>query len=499
LETLEKWQDLKFGVIIHWGLYAHLDCEESWGLSADNIYKWKQPLDTISYKSYKEYYWSAKDIWNPKDFNPRQWADVAKAAGMKYLIFTTKHHDGFCMFDTKQTDYSIMNGAFGSNPKANVTKEIFNAFRDNDFLIGAYFSKPDWHSQYYWWDEFFTTDRNVNYDIQLYPERWDEFKHYTFNQVKELMIGDYGKIDIIWLDGAWVCSPQQDVNIPHIAEMARSYNPYLLIVDRYGEAGYENYDTYEQQTPNKQLLTPWENCITLGNAWGYQSRDDLKSATKVIHTLIEIVAKGGNYVLGVGPDANGVLPVGVIERLAQTGEWLNNNGDAIYCTRPTPFYHDSTSNTWFTQSKDGQKIYAIVCFPENSPLPAKVVWKCNEPESGSVVKCLQTNTDVEWKKTGSGTEVTLPVGLPSNLPAIAFETLKSERSAMLPVNTIKIWSADGTIMVYNNSTHTYIRIFNLTGRLLLQQETTSGIIRIPFPKGTYIVEFGDIVQKVIVH
>jgi alpha-L-fucosidase len=127
-------------------------------------------------------------------FNPEQWAKVTKDAGMKYMIFTTKHHDGFCMFDTKYTDFSIAHYAFKDNPRRDVAKYVFDAFRKQGFMIGAYFSKPDWHSQYYWWDVFPTVNRNVNYDIKKYPQHWDMFKSYVYGQIQELMTG-YGSID----------------------------------------------------------------------------------------------------------------------------------------------------------------------------------------------------------------------------------------------------------------------------------------------------------------
>ena len=125
---------------------------------------------------------------------------------MKYVVFTTKHHDGFSMFDTRLTDYRITGDKtpFHTNPKANVAREIFNAFRAEGLWAGAYFSKPDWHSEYYWWPNFATPDRNVNYDISKYPDRWESFIQFTQGQIMELLGGDYGKIDILWLDGGQV-------------------------------------------------------------------------------------------------------------------------------------------------------------------------------------------------------------------------------------------------------------------------------------------------------
>jgi alpha-L-fucosidase len=496
LKTLDEWQDLKFGIIIHWGLYSHLDCVESWNLCPAD-FSWITRPDTMTYEEYCQWYWSAIDSLNPQNFNPQQWAAAAKAAGMKYLVFTTKHHDGFCLFDTKQTDFSIMHGAFKDNPRANVTREVFTAFREQDFMIGAYFSKPDWHSQDYWWDAFPAVDHVISYNPLQYPEKWTNFKNFTYNQLEELMNGDYGKLDILWLDGNWVKPSHtfQDIDMPLIAAMARSYNPGVLIVDRASVPEYENYETPEQEIPDIQLSTPWETCMTLGGAWGYRSIDYLKSSAKVIHTLIEIVAKGGSLNLGVGPKPDGTLPELVIERLAQIGEWLNKNGNAIYATRPTPVYKDAHTNTWFTQSKDGQKIYAIVCLPENSTLPAKVSWTGNYPLSGQPIKCLQTNSVVQWQTTTGGLEVTLPAGLPANLPAIAFE-LRNPNLQIDYIGDAKIWAADGNVYVENRYPK-IIRIYTLNGRLLHQEKSINSITSIPLPKGAYVVQSGDVTQKVV--
>jgi alpha-L-fucosidase len=496
LETLDDWQDRKFGLFIHWGIYTELDCVESWYLCNE---PWVERPYDMSYDEFKQWYWSGMDSFNPSQFNPEQWAEVAKNAGMKYLVFTTKHHDGFCMFDTKQTDFSIMHGAFAANPRANATKEVFNAFREQDFMIGAYFSKPDWHCPYYWWDAFPTPDRYSNYDISLYPERWTMFKDYTYNQIEELMGGEYGKIDILWLDGGWVAPPQQDINMPRIGNMARSYNPGVIMVDRYGVAEYYNYETPEQSIPSKQILTPWESCITLGDAWNYRSNDKYKSATKVIHTLVEIVAKGGCYNLGASPDARGLMPDSVIVRLNKVGEWLAGNGEAIYGTRPTAVYKDPLRNVWFTQSKDTKKIYATVCFTENTKLPTTVTWEGNEPAAGTLVRCLQTDSSVEWEKTAYGVVVKLPQDLPDSMPALAFE-FENPALAIDNISETKIWSNDGQVIVQSGNAMQYntIRIYTPAGLLLRQETAYPGLTRIPLRHGSYIVEFRGMVKKVIV-
>ena len=196
LQKLEEWQDLKFGLLMHWGPYSQWGIVESWSICAEDV-DWCRRKNP-DYTEYKKQYEALKLSFNPVGFNPERWAAAARDAGMKYVIFTTKHHDGFSMFDTKLTDYRITDPEcpFSVNPRANVTKEIFTAFREQGFWTGAYFSKPDWHSEYYWWPNFATPDRNVNYNIKNYPERWEKFVQFTHGQIMELVGGDYGKVDI---------------------------------------------------------------------------------------------------------------------------------------------------------------------------------------------------------------------------------------------------------------------------------------------------------------
>jgi alpha-L-fucosidase len=431
LEKLDKWRDLKFGLIIHWGLYSELGIVESWSICGEEE-DWIKRDSTITYEEYKRNYWATIDKFNPSNFNPESWAEAGKNAGMKYLVFTTKHHDGFCMFDTKQTDFSIMHGAFKGHPGNNVAKEIFNAFRNKDFMIGAYFSKPDWHSQYYWWDKYPTPNRNHNYNINHNTWRWNQFKTFTYNQIKEIVNGDYGKIDILWLDGGWVAKHREgykpanpraykgepDIDMPKIASMARSYYPDMLIVDRMIAGPYENYQTPEQGIPGEQLQNPWESCITLGHDWGFVPSDEYKSSAKVIHLLAEIAAKGGSLLLGIGPKPDGTLPGEVVETLNKIGEWTSKNGEAIYNTRNAKYYHDG--NTWFTQSKDGKTIYAIVCLKDGEALPKQITWKENMPAKNAGIKLLYNGKNLKWKKTANGITFNLPGGLPKDMPALAF-------------------------------------------------------------------------------
>lgn len=433
LEKLDQWQDQKFGIIIHWGLYAVPGTIESWELCSED---WINRPDSLSYCEYKEWYWGLKDDFNPVSFNPDQWAKAAKDAGMRYLVFTTKHHDGFAMFDTQQSDFNIATGPFASHPKADVARHVFGAFRNEGFMIGAYFSKPDWHSEYYWWPKYATPDRNNNYDIRKYPDRWNHFKQFTFNQIRELM-HDYGQIDILWLDGGWVRPLEtvndevrswganipewsQDIDMPAISKMARKAQPGVLFVDRTVHGPYENYQTPERNIPEKRLDYPWESCIPLANNWGYVPGDVLKSSTTMVHQLIEIVAKGGSLLLGIGPKPDGTIDEAALQKMQEIGSWMTENGEAIYSTRAMTHYQDG--ETFFTQNKDGT-VNAIVRIPEGETMPKEVAWRGNLPAKGATMRLLSDNSTVKWKIKNEKVTVYLPESINKEkpgYPALAF-------------------------------------------------------------------------------
>ena len=414
VEKLKEWQDLKFGVLFHWGIYAVPGIVESWSICDEG---WITRDTTMTYQQYKDWYWGMTDKLNPTDFNPEQWADVMQQAGMKYMIFTTKHHDGFCMYDSKYTDFTITRHAFRDHPKRDVLKYVLDAFRNKQFMIGTYFSKPDWHCQDYWWDVFPTKrGRNVNYDIKQWPWRWERFKQFTYNQMEEIL-SRYGQVDILWLDGGWVCKENnQDIDMPRIAQMARSHQPGLIMVDRTIRGPYENYQTPEKTIPETQLNFPWESCIPLSDDWGWVPRPRWKSPEKVISTLVEIVAKGGNLVLGVGPTPKGLIQPEAVTRLNAIGQWLKQNGKAIYNTVTTPIYNDG--QVWFTADKDGKTRYAIYLLDEGKHLPRIISWNQNVPKGN--VRLLSTGKKLKTKTVNGRTEVMLPRGLKQQSVALEF-------------------------------------------------------------------------------
>lgn len=430
---LEEWRDLKFGMLIHWGVYSVPGIIESWSLCDED---WIRRDSTTNYADYKKWYWGLKDQFNPTKFDPDSWAKAAKDAGMKYVIFTTKHHDGFNMFDTKYTDYKITNGPFANNPKSNVAYYVFDAFRKKDFMVGAYYSKPDWHSQYFWWDLHATPNRNVNYNILKNPWRWNQFKQFTFNQINELT-SDYGKVDMLWLDGGWVRPREtvneevlswgapipdfsQEINMPKIAEMARKNQPGILIVDRTVHGPYENYRTPEQSIPKEMSETPWESCITLGNAWGYVKNDKFKSPSKVIKILIEVVAKGGSLALGVGPTPEGLFLDEQVRILNEIGKWLKINGEAIYGTRTTKHFQEG--NMFFTKGKTAT--YMLMPIEEGGKPNPTIVWSGNLPSKNSKITILSEEKPIKWMKDGNKVIIHLPkemVEKYKDYPAMVFK------------------------------------------------------------------------------
>ncbi len=418
LKKLDAWRDLKFGVIFHWGIYAVPGVVESWSLvSEDESWEYAPRQErNLSYEEYKQWYWGLNKVFNPTNFNPEKWADIMENAGMKYLVFTTKHHDGFCMFDSKYTDYSIAKGPFANNPRRNVAKEVFNAFREKDFMIGAYFSKPDWHCPYYWNPMLATADRMPNYNREKHQDWWKKYVEFTQNQLNELTT-DYGNIDILWLDGGQIDGGE--VGLDEVLVGARKRNPGLISVDRARGNHNENYQTPEGLVPPEQRNIPWETCMPL-DGWGWKYNPQYKSTSRIITLLIEVVAKGGNLLLGIGPDPMGEIDDQAQERLSQVGAWMQKNGKAIYNTVTAEHYNDG--QVWFNADKDGKTLYALYALNEGEQLPATIEWTKNIPTGKMTL--LANGKQVKYEVKGDKVIVTLPKNLKAESLAFSFTQKK---------------------------------------------------------------------------
>ena len=407
LEKLDRWQDLKFGVLMHWGLYSVPGIVESWNLCNED---WIVRPEGSTYEGYKQWYWGLAKEFNPVDFNPAQWADVFARAGMKYMIFTTKHHDGFCMYDSALTDFSIAHGPYGKS----VAEDVFKAFRQKGFMTGAYFSKPDWHHHGFWNPYYATPNRHPNYKKEMHPDWWQSYLDYTKGQMREITDGRFGPLDILWLDGGWITG--DEVGLNEVLPEARRVSPGLICVDRTIEGPNENYETPEQNVPKDQIDHPWESCITLGNDWGWTPDPHYKSSRRIIGTLAEITAKGGCLVLGVGPTPQGLIEAPAVAILEEIGDWLGRCGDAIYSTRITRVYNDG--ELWFTASKDGKTMYAVYALKDGEALPSSLSWSGNLP--AGKVTVLNTGKKVRAAVKDGRVTVKLPRGMKAEPVALRF-------------------------------------------------------------------------------
>lgn len=323
-------RNLRFGMFIHWGLYA---------VAAKG--EWIKSLQKISDEDYDKYF----GMFDPVDFDAHNWAKCAKEAGMKYAVLTAKHHDGFCLFDSKFTDYKITN----TKLKKDVVKEFLNAFRVQGLKVGLYYSLLDWRHEHYpaYKDPFHPMRDNPKYDT---PRDFSKYLDYMHAQVKEL-VSNYGKIDLMWLDFSYGKYRGEYWRASELVKMIYSYQPEILINSRLDASG-ENLGGIMGQNPQvfsgdfacpEQLMppqalkneagehVPWEICVSMNESWGYNAADkNYKSADLLIKKLTEAVSKGGNMILNVGPDARGNISQECVEILRKIGAWLKIYGDSIY-------------------------------------------------------------------------------------------------------------------------------------------------------------------------
>lgn len=309
-EVVEAWQDMRFGMFNCWGPVSLTGLEIGWSRGAPRggefrVREGQGPTPVDVYDNlYKQ--------WKPDKFDARQWVAVAKQAGMKYMIFLVKHHDGFCLYDTRLTDYRSTGPE--SAWKVDVMKHVADACREADLKLIIYYSQPDWHHPDY---------RTKNH------ARYIEYLH---GQVRELLT-NYGRIDGFWFD---LGGKPEDWDSEKLFKMMRTLQPWLIINNRCGLPG--DYDTPEQRLGSFQLDRPWETCMTLGTQWSWKPEDKIKSLKECIDVLVTCAGRNGNLALNTGPMPDGQIEPRQAERFQEIGRWLGQYGESIYETRGGPFW-----------------------------------------------------------------------------------------------------------------------------------------------------------------
>jgi alpha-L-fucosidase len=327
----EEWfADMGFGMFIHWSMDSQVGAVISHSMAG------------ASEDYLQRYIYDLPKTFNPRKFYPDDWATLAKLAGMKYVVFTSKHHSGFCMWDTKTTGFNIMNTPF----RRDILKEIIEAFRKQGLAIGIYYSPEDFH---------FFHENNIPVgrlqDPRHYPVNNSELMAYDKAQIKELLTG-YGKIDLFFFDG-----PAEELK-----EYAWQLQPDIVVTRG-------QMETPEQEIPDKPVTGPWESCFTMGTDWQYKpTNDPQKSGTEIINMLIETRAKGGNLLLNVGPKPDGELQIEQEALLREVALWNLVNQEAIHDIRPWEITREG--EIWFTKGSDHNTVYAFI--------PAGNEWKYGE-------------------------------------------------------------------------------------------------------------------------
>ena len=354
-KRMEWFNTARFGMFIHWGIYAIPSRGE-----------WHRGTAKVKTDDYMKYF----NEFDPVEYDPASWAKTAKEAGMKYAVFTAKHHDGFCMFDSKLTDFKATNTPAGRD----LLKEYIDAFRAEGLRVGIYYSVIDWNHPHYPHYEDSLHPRRGDEDYRDYKYDFDKYIEYMHGQVKEIC-SNYGTIDILWFDFSYGDMQGEAWKATELIKMVRELQPDVIIDNRLegtsesslltGEPNYYSGDfiSPEQLLPPVGFFDkngnnlPWEACITMNDNWGYCSRDkNYKSAELMIKKLVECVSKGGNMLLNVGPDAKGNIPDESLRRLADIGKWMCKNSACIYDCG----HADIPKPEWGRVTRNGNKLFFYI-------------------------------------------------------------------------------------------------------------------------------------------
>ena len=335
-QRMKWWREARFGMFIHWGLYA-IPAGTWNGQQIGGIGEWIMDRANIPVEDYEQL---AKKF-NPVKFDAAEWVRIAKDAGMKYMVITSKHHDGFCLFDSDATDYNVVDTApYGKDLLMALSAEC----RKQGLKFCTYYSIMDWHHP----AQYRGSEKRYN-PTKVHPERKAEYLTFMKQQLKELL--DTCDPEVLWFDGEWPAWWLEEDGREVYAYL-RKLKPQLIINNRIGKGrkGMEglnkgdqdyvgDFGTPEQQIPATGLPgVDWESCMTMNATWGYKSYDhNWKSAKTLIRNIIDIASKGGNYLLNVGPTAKGLIPAPSVERLGEIGRWMKANGESIYGTQASPF------------------------------------------------------------------------------------------------------------------------------------------------------------------
>ena len=398
------WRNAKFGLFLHWGIYSVPAGE--WD-GKTNYAEWIREEAHISLSVYVKF---VKEF-NPVKFNAEKWVKMAKDAGMKYIVITSKHHDGFCMFDSKYTDFDIMSTPYHKD----VLKALTKAAHKAGIKIGFYYSIMDWHHPDY------LPRRSWEKDRPTEGADFNRYVQYMKNQLRELLT-NYGEISVLWFDGQW-----EDWNSTYGKEIynyVRSLQPNIIINNRIraGNIGMEgasnpnetdgDFETPEQEIPATGLPgIDWETCMTMNDHWGYNKYDNnWKTTEDLIRKLVDIASKGGNFLLNVGPTPEGLFPPTAVERLKEIGRWMKVNGESIYGTKASPFKNLSWGRCTQKEIKGGTRLFLQVFdWPDDGRL--SVPGLLNDPAN----VYLLADLDKKKLKTSRDEDAVI-INLPSKRP-----------------------------------------------------------------------------------